>query len=165
MKNSLTQNDIQILVNNLNVKNFNFVITKANKYLKNFPHEPILSNLLGLSYQGIGKNNKAKDVFIEGLKYNPTNISLKNNLAKSYGNLFEYQLAEKLYNEIIETNLSSRWCRYFDLIFQTTTRRQKCEDNNALPEDFLKEKDAESDNTESTKNTEEPKIAAAASWR
>ena len=36
MKNSLTQNDIQILVNNLNVKNFNFVITKANKYLKNF---------------------------------------------------------------------------------------------------------------------------------
>ena len=63
-----------------------------------------MSNLLGLSYQGIGQNNKAKDVFIEGLKYNPTNISLKNNLAKSYGNLFGYQLAEKLYNEIIETN-------------------------------------------------------------
>ncbi len=104
MKNNLTQNDIQILVNNLNIKNYNFVITKANKYLKNFPQETILSNLLGLSYQGIGQNNKAKDVFIEGLKYNPKNISLKNNLAKSYGNLFQYQLAEKLYNEIIEAN-------------------------------------------------------------
>lgn len=104
MKNNLTQNDIQILVNNLNIKNYNFVITKANKYLKNFPQEPILSNLLGLSYQGIGQNNKAKDVFIEGLKYNPKNISLKNNLAKSYGNLLQYQLAEKLYNEIIEAN-------------------------------------------------------------
>jgi len=104
MKNNLTQNDIQILVNNLNIKNYNFVITKANMYLKNFPQEPILSNLLGLSYQGIGQNNKAKDVFIEGLKYNPKNISLKNNLAKSYGNLLQYQLAEKLYNEIIEAN-------------------------------------------------------------
>ena len=104
MKNNLTQQDIQILVNNLNVKNFNLVITKANRYLKKFPQEPVLSNLLGLSYQGIGQNSRAKDVFIEALKYNPKNVSLKNNLAKSYNNLLQYQLAEKLYNEIIETN-------------------------------------------------------------
>ena len=104
MKINYTQRDIQILINNFNAKNFDFVIPKANKYLKTSPKEAIIRNLLGLSYHGIAEYSKAKDVFIEGLKYDSKNISIKNNLAKSYNSLFEYQLAEKLYQEIIKTD-------------------------------------------------------------
>jgi tetratricopeptide (TPR) repeat protein len=63
-----------------------------------------LRNLLGLSYQGLGKFEEAKEIFNEGLKYYPKNESFKNNLAKCYNNLFEYKIAEKLYKEIIEAN-------------------------------------------------------------
>lgn len=104
MKISFTQKDVQILINNFNAKNYDFVISKANNYLRQSPQEPILRNLLGLSYHGIGKYTKAKDIFVEGLKFDPKNISIKNNLAKSYNCLFEYQLAEKLYNEIIKSD-------------------------------------------------------------
>ena len=98
----LTQNDIQILINNFNAKKYNFVISKAYNYLKKSPGQAILRNLMGLSYQSITEYSKARDVFIEGLKYDPRNISLKNNLAKSYNSLFQYEIAEKLYNEVIE---------------------------------------------------------------
>ena len=104
MEKNYTQKDIQILINNFNAQKFDFVIAKANSYLKKSPEEAIIRNLLGLSYHGIAKYSKAKDIFIEGLKYDPKNISIKNNLAKSYNSLFEYQLAEKLYKEIIEAD-------------------------------------------------------------
>ena len=104
MKTNLKQKDVQVLLNNFNAKKYDFVILKANIYLKKSPGEAILRNLLGLSYQSIAEYSKAKDVFIEGLKYDPKNISLKNNLAKSYNSLFQYDKAEKLYNEIIKVN-------------------------------------------------------------
>lgn len=104
MINNFTNKDLQILINNLNVKNYNFVISKANIFLKKNPHEIVLRNLLGLSYQGLGKFEEAKKIFNEGLKYHPKDESLKNNLAKTYNNLFEYKIAERLYKEIIEAN-------------------------------------------------------------
>ena len=89
---------IQVLINNLNTKNFDYVILKSTAYLKKFPEYVILYNLLGSSYQNKSEHQKASKVFKEGLKYDPKNVSLINNLATSYKNLLQYSIAEKLYN-------------------------------------------------------------------
>ena len=49
---------------------------------------------------------KAKNIFIKGLKYDPKSLAMKNNLATTYKNLLQYDLAENLYSEIIELNQS-----------------------------------------------------------
>ena len=56
----------------------------------------ILYNLLGSSYQNIGDYVNAENIFTEGLKLDPRNIPLKNNLAMIYKNLLIYEKSEKL---------------------------------------------------------------------
>lgn len=102
MKNSYLEKKIEILLNSFNSKLFDNVILKTKPLLKKFPEYIILYNLLGSSYQNIGKYNEAKDIFLLGLKFDHKNIALKNNLAMSYKNLLQYSEAEKLYNEIIK---------------------------------------------------------------
>jgi tetratricopeptide (TPR) repeat protein len=102
MKNSYLEKKIEILLNSFNSKLFDNVILKTKPLLKKFPEYIILYNLLGSSYQNIGKYSEAKDIFLLGLKFDHKNIALKNNLAMSYKNLLQYNEAEKLYNEIIK---------------------------------------------------------------
>ena len=104
MKNNEIEKKIQILVNNFNSKNFNYVISKSLQYIKKFPEYVVLYNLLGSSYQNTGQYKKAKDIFVKALKYDSRNLSLMNNLATSYKNLLQYDLAENLYNETIKLN-------------------------------------------------------------
>ena len=102
MKNSYLEKKIEILLNSFNSKLFDNVILKTKPLLKKFPEYIILYNLLGSSYQNIGKYSEAKDIFLLGLRFDHKNIALKNNLAMSYKNLLQYNEAEKLYNEIIK---------------------------------------------------------------
>ena len=95
---------IQILINQFNVKNFNHVISKAKALVKKNPGYVIIYNLLGSSYQNIGDFENAKETFIQGLKLDHKNIAIKNNLAMAYTNLLQYQLAEKLFLEILKEN-------------------------------------------------------------
>ena len=104
MSNKDIEKQIQILINNFNAKNFDYIISKTLIYLKKFPEYVILYNLLGSSYQNVGNHKKAKDIFIKGLKYDPKSLAMKNNLATTYKNLLQYDLAENLYSEIIELN-------------------------------------------------------------
>ena len=102
MKNSYIEKKIEILLNSFNSKLFDSVILKTRPLLRKFPEYIILYNLLGSSYQNIGKYGEARDIFLLGLKFDHKNIALKNNLAMSYKNLLQYNEAEKLYNEIIK---------------------------------------------------------------
>ena len=104
MKFKSTQSSIQVLVNNLNLKNYDFVISESRNFLKRYPKEIIFYNLLGISLQRIGKYSESKDVFVKGLKYSPKDTSLRNNLAQTHTNLFEYERAEQIFNELIKTN-------------------------------------------------------------
>jgi hypothetical protein len=95
---------IQVLMNNFNSRNFDYVISKSSIYLKKFPGYVILYNLLGSSHQSNGNYKKALKIFQEGLKYDPKNIDLINNLGTSYKNLLQYDIAEKLYTDAININ-------------------------------------------------------------
>ena len=104
MENNITKKTIQILINNFNANNNEFVISKTKSYLKKFPRVAILYNLLGSSYQKIGKQEDAINIFKTALKIDPNNISFSNNLGNSYKYMLDYKKAETIFNNVIEKN-------------------------------------------------------------
>lgn len=104
MKKKIQQEKIKILINNFNSKNFDIVISKTKGYIKKYPGTIFFYNLLGSSYQKIGKQNEAIKIFNEGLKIDPKNINILNNIGNSYKYLLNYKKAEKIFNQIIELN-------------------------------------------------------------
>ena len=104
MEYNYQKKTIQVLVNNFNAKNYEFVISKTKHSLKKFPQAVILYNLLGSSYQGVGKYNESINIFKNGLKIDPHNVYISNNLANSYKYLLNYEKAEILLNKIIKKN-------------------------------------------------------------
>ncbi len=104
MTNHNIFNQIQILMNQLKVKNFDHVLTKGKTLLKKNPEYLILYNLIGSSYQNLGNDIDAKIYFEKGLKLDSNNIPLMNNLAMTYKNLLKYKLSEELYKKIITIN-------------------------------------------------------------
>ena len=104
MKDQKILNQIQILINQLKVKNFQHVLDKGKILLRKNPEYIILYNLVGSAQQNLGEFNKAQKNFKIGLKLDPGNIALMNNLAMTHKNLLEYDLAENLYLKIISLN-------------------------------------------------------------
>ena len=94
-------NQIQILLNQFNSKNFNHVIIKAKTLIKKNPEYLVLYNLIGSSYQNIGQYDEAINYFKNGLKLEPKNLALLNNLGMANKNILNYKTAEKLYRQKI----------------------------------------------------------------
>ena len=103
MSNNINQ-QIQILINQFNVQNFQHVITKSKILIKKNPENIILYNLLGSSLQKVGDFINAENVFLEGLKLDNNKIAIKNNLAMNYRNLLNYKQSEICFVEIIKKN-------------------------------------------------------------
>ena len=104
MKNKNISENIQILINQFNAKNFREVINKGNTLIKKNPEFVILYNIVGSAYQNEGEYNLAMNNFKLGLKLDPNNLALMNNLAMSYKNLLQYDLAENLFKDVIKIN-------------------------------------------------------------
>ena len=104
MKNKNIKENIQILINQFNAKNYEDVINKGNTLIKKNPEFVILYNIVGSAYQNIGEYVLAKNNFKLGLKLDPKNLALMNNLGMSYKNLLQYNLAEELFSKIIKLN-------------------------------------------------------------
>ena len=104
MKNKNLSENIQILLNQFNAKNYEEVISKGNILLKKNPEYVILYNIVGSAYQNKGEFVYAKNNFKIGLKLDPNNLALMNNLGMSYKNLLQYDLAQELFVKIIKLN-------------------------------------------------------------
>ena len=87
MKNKNLSQNIQILLNQFNAKNYEEVISKGNILLKKNPEYVVLYNIVGSAYQNKGEFVYAKNNFKFGLKLDPNNFALMNNLGMSYKNL------------------------------------------------------------------------------
>ncbi len=96
---------IQILLNQFSLQNYDHVISKGNVLLKKNPEYVILYNLVGSAYQNNGDHINAKSKFKVGLKLDPNNLALLNNLGLSHKNLLEYDKAEELFLKIININI------------------------------------------------------------
>ena len=86
MNNNINQ-QIQVLLNQFNVQNFQHVITKSKLLIKKNPTNITLYNLLGSSLQKVGDFINAENVILQDLKINTSNIAINNNLALNYRNL------------------------------------------------------------------------------
>ena len=104
MINPIHKEKIKILINNFNSKNYDFVISKTKNYIKKNPNLIILYNILGSSYQNIGMQKEAMEVYKKALKINSKDIHILNNLANTYKYLLKYKKAETIFNEIIRLN-------------------------------------------------------------
>ena len=104
MKNKIISNEIQSLINQFNAKQFQQVISKGISLIKKNPEYIILHNLVGSAYQSMGDFINSKKRFKDGLKLDPNNLALMNNLAMTYKNLLQFNLAEGLYLEILKKN-------------------------------------------------------------
>ena len=93
---------IRTLSNLVVSSKFDLAIIKSKKAIRDFPEYVVLYNILGLSYQNIGKFGFAKEILNRGLKMDPNNISIMNNLATTYKNLGEFESAENLFLKVIE---------------------------------------------------------------
>ena len=96
------ENEIKLLLNHYNAKNFAFVIQKCVKLVKEFPNSIMLYNLLGSSLQNIGNLEGAAEVFQSGLNINNQYVPIMNNLSSVYKKLGEFKKAENLYKKIIK---------------------------------------------------------------
>ena len=96
------ENKVKILLNLFNTANFDLVISRGKKIIKEFPQYVILYNILGSAYQNIGEYNLAKEIFLKGHKMDQSNIAIMNNLANTYKNLEDIKSAENLFKKIIK---------------------------------------------------------------
>ncbi len=96
------ENHLRALTNLFNASQYDLLILKCKKIIKEFPEYVILYNILGSAYQNIGELGYAKEIFNKGIKMDPNNISIMNNLANTYKQIGEVSAAENLYQKIIE---------------------------------------------------------------
>ena len=96
------ENKIKVLFNLFKSKEFDLMVPKCKKLLREFPEYVILYNILGSTYQSLSEFNLAKDIFIKGLRMDPTNVAIMNNLANVHKSLDEIKLSENLFNKIIK---------------------------------------------------------------
>lgn len=95
---------VEIIINKIKNKEFNFAIKKTNDLLKENPNNDFLWNLKGYIFQS--KNNliEALDCFKSALRINSKNIEAKNNLGLIYQNVNKLSLASNCFNECIKIN-------------------------------------------------------------
>ena len=80
------------------------VINKTKILLKKFPNQPILYNLIGLSYKQLNKFELAEKTFKSGLEVIPNNTSILVNLGATYRLQEKFNEAKKT----LETSFSNR---------------------------------------------------------
>ena len=94
----------QILVNHYKIRNFDLVIANGKKLIKLTPDYFAIYNLIGLSYQGLGKWNEAIRYFEIASQINPNFFAAYNNIGLSYYQLDNFDKAELFYKKNLELN-------------------------------------------------------------
>tara|TARA_B100000963_G_scaffold313457_1_gene291409 strand:- start:5349 stop:6899 length:1551 start_codon:yes stop_codon:yes gene_type:complete len=90
------QKKVNILTNKLKAGLFQEVINEAKILLKKRKHQ-VLFNLLSLSYQSLGENNKSIEIMEIALKANSRNPHFLNNIGLSHFNLRNFKKAENYF--------------------------------------------------------------------
>ena len=98
-------NEIKILMNHFNAKQFDFVIQKSLKLVKKFPKVIILYNLLGSSLQNIGNLEGAAEVFNSGLNIQENYVPIMNNLSNIEKKKKMDEIREKKFTQNVRNSL------------------------------------------------------------
>ena len=101
--------EIEKIINLINVKKYEEVITKARILVKKFPHEYIFYNALGMALMNMNKYDESLEVLNKAIRLDENNIHVLNNLGLAHGYLANYQKAINSYIEAhkIHPNMKS----------------------------------------------------------
>ena len=98
------KSELRDLEHHFQSKNFNLVIQKSKKIIKNNPEQMPFYNYLGLAYRQIGKLYLAEDTFKKAHRINPNNLSVITNLASIYRHLEDFSNSIKYFEIGIKKN-------------------------------------------------------------
>lgn len=94
---------LKILINNFSNKRYLQSITLAKQLLGIAPkHNAYLNNIIGLSYKGLDKLDKAEKIFLKVIHEYPGNVAAKNNYAMILKAREKIEEAEKILNKTIQ---------------------------------------------------------------
>jgi tetratricopeptide (TPR) repeat protein len=103
-KNQKLEKNLKVIMNHFNTGNFDFVISKCKKIIKDFKEYVVLYNILGSAYQQTGRFDLAKDTFMKAIKMDPKNIPIMNNLASTYKQLNQFEKADELFKKALSVS-------------------------------------------------------------
>ena len=96
------EKEINIIKNYFFSKDYENTISKSKKILKKLPNNSYLLNIIGLSFNALGRFKEAKEIFIKNIKFDPNNLVIRNNYSSTLKNLDEIEEAEKILENIVE---------------------------------------------------------------
>jgi len=93
--------EIEKIINLINVKKYEEVISKARILIKKFPRDYIFFNALGMALMNIGQYDESLEVLNKAIKLDENNIHVLNNLGLVHGYLANYQKADEYYERAL----------------------------------------------------------------
>ncbi len=94
--------ELEKIINLLNAKKYEAVISKAKPLIKKFPNEYIFYNALGISLMNTGKFEESLKILNQAIKLDEKNIHVINNLGLVHSNLSNYKKANEYYNSALK---------------------------------------------------------------
>ena len=87
--------EIEKIINLINVKKYNEVISKAKVMIKKFPRDYIFYNALGMALMNLGQYDESLEVLNKAMRLDENNIYILNNLGLVNGYLANYKKANE----------------------------------------------------------------------
>ncbi len=94
--------EIQKIINLLNAKKFQEVISKTKSLIKKFPNDYIFYNALGMALMNTGQFEESLNILNSAIKLGENNIHVLNNLGLVHGYLANYQKANEYFDRALK---------------------------------------------------------------
>ena len=98
------EEEINLLVSELNLKNYAYVIEKTRSLIDQFPNLPRLHNILGIAYAGSGDFLQAVEQYDKAIEISPNFERAYLNLGVAQKSLGRVDVAIKTYQKILKNN-------------------------------------------------------------
>ena len=94
--------ELEKIINLLNVKKYDAVVSKAKILVKKFPNDYIFYNALGMALMNLGQFDESLKILNKAIKLDDKNIHVLNNLGLAHSSIANYQMANEYYNRALE---------------------------------------------------------------
>ena len=98
----IKKKELKKIINLLNAKKYEDVISKTKPLVKKFPNDYIFYNALGMALMNIGQFDKSLEILDKAIKLNEKNIHVLNNLGLVHGYLANYQKANEYFDRALK---------------------------------------------------------------
>ena len=94
--------ELEKIINLLNVKKYDAVVSKAKILVKKFPNDYIFYNALGMALMNLGQFDESLKILNKAIKLDDKNIHVLNNLGLAHSSIANYQIANEYYNRALK---------------------------------------------------------------